>query len=97
MKRKIEGIVYFDIGAKRFDFGAGWDKDWFVDGVWSSCGGGYSFIAEHTINIELPDDFDIIAPQLQFLDAKEKELTLQYNQAIKQIKCERNSLLAIEG
>lgn len=95
MKRKIDGIVYFDISRKEFDFSASFSKIWFDDrgGMWNE----YIFVAEHSITLDLPDDFNITKPQLANLDAKEKELTLQYKQAMHQIKCERNSLLAIEG
>lgn len=95
MKSKIDGIIYFDISRKEFDFSASFIKRWFDDegGQWN----GYIFVAEHSIEIDMPDDFDLIGPQLAALDVKEAELNLQYNQAIKQIKCERNSLLAIEG
>lgn len=97
MKRKIEGVVFFDCQTKQMNFSGTFRKSFFDDGVWKAEYSTYIFIAEHSIELDMPDDFDIIGPQLAVLDDKENELNLQYKQAIKQIKCERNSLLALEG
>lgn len=93
MKQTIKGVLAMEDGVVKFL--PGWHKGMFEDGVYSSSYSQYIFIKEHEFEYELPADFDPIKPQLAALDAKEKELTFQYNQALNHIKVKRQELLAI--
>lgn len=93
MKQTIKGVLAMEDGVVKFL--PGWNKDMFEDGVYSSSYSEYIFIKEHEFEYELPEDFDPIKPQIAALDAKEKELTFQYNQALNHIKVKRQELLAI--
>ncbi len=89
MKKTIKGVLALEDGEVRFI--SGWFKGMFENGIL----GEYIFIKEHEFEYELPADFDPIKPQIAALDAKEKELTFQYNQALNHIEVKRQELLAI--
>lgn len=89
MKQTIKGVLAMKNGEVRFL--SGWFQGMFKNGILD----GYTFIKGHELEYELPADFDPIKPQLAALDAKEKELTFQYNQALNHIKVKRQELLAI--
>ena len=91
-QKTIKGVIIFDVDAKEYGFREYFEESDFQEGVWNN----YVFVANHEITFSLPDGFDTIRPQLASLDAKEKELTLQYNQALNHIQAQRNNLLAIE-
>lgn len=96
MKQKIEGVIVFDANAKRYDFLIGMShlKE---DGHYISEFTHWIYVCDHTIEIDIPADFDTTKPQLDALDAKEKELKFQYKQALEHINVERNNLLALEN
>lgn len=95
MKQTIKGVLAMVDGE--VDFLSNWNKGMFENGVRQGKFSQYLFIKEHEheLEYELPADFDPIKPQLAALDAKEKELTFQYNQALNHIKVKRQELLAI--
>lgn len=93
MKQTIKGVLALVDGE--IDFLSNWHKGMFENGVRSGTYTHYIFIKEHELEYELPADFDPIKPQIAALDAKEKELTFQYNQALNHIKVKRQELLAI--
>lgn len=95
-QKKIEGMICYDVHNKKFGFET-FKKDFFEDGVWRGDHVHYIFVCDHTLTFELPENFDTITPQLNALDAKEKELKIQYHQALEHIKVQRNNLLAIEA
>lgn len=95
-QKTIKGVIVFDVNAKKYGI-----RDWieesdFVDGSYQTEYSHFVFVANHEITFSLPDGFDTIGPQIAALDAKEKELTLRYNQALHHIQVQRNNLLAIE-
>lgn len=94
MKQKIEGVIVFNVDNKKYEFTEYPKKDKFKDGVYVSDYLNFVFVREHTIEFE-SGGVDLVKPQLNSLDAKEKELTIQYNQALQHIKVQRNNLLAI--
>ena len=97
MTQKImEGMIYYDVDRKSYHFGT-FPKEYFDEGVWQGDHVHYIFVCDHTLTFDLPDNFDAITPQLNALDAKEKELKIQYHQALEHIKVQRNNLLAIEA
>lgn len=91
-QKTIKGVIVFDVDTKEYSIKDYLKESDFQDGVWRN----YVFVANHEITFSLPDGFDTIRPQIAALDAKEKELTLQYNQALNHIQVQRNNLLAIE-
>jgi len=93
MKQTIKGVLAMD--GEKVRFLEDWHEGMFKDGVYSSSYSQYIFIKEQEFEYELPADFDPIKPQISALDAKEKELTFQYNQALNHIKAKRQELLAI--
>ena len=95
-QKNIEGLIYYDVGSKQYFFGT-FPKEYFVDGVWQGEHVHYIFVCDHTLTFDLPEGFDTVTLQLNALDAKEKELKIQYHQALEHIKVQRNNLLAIEG
>lgn len=94
-QKSIEGMIYYDVERKKFCFDV-FPKEYFVDGVWQGDYVNYIFVCDHTLTFDLPEGFDIVTPQLNALDEKEKELKIQYHQALEHIKVQRNNLLAIE-
>src|SRR5690625_4134397 len=94
-QKNIEGLIYYDVGKNTYCFG-NFPKEFFVDGVWEDEYVHYIFVCDHTLSFDLPENFDAVTPQLNALDAKEKELKIQYHQALENIKVQRNNLLAIE-
>lgn len=94
---KIEGVIVFDLDSMEYGFKSYADESWFKDGMYQSEYSKWVFVANHTIEISIPEDFDIIKPQLAALDAQETELTAKYQSALTQIQVKRNNLLAIEG
>lgn len=93
MKQTIKGVLAMVDGE--VEFLTNWSERMFDNGVRKGTFDTYIFIKEHEIEYELPEDFDPIKPQIAALDAKEKELTFQYNQALNHIKVKRQELLAI--
>lgn len=94
-QKNIDGLIYYNVDSKQYRF-ASFPKDYFVDGVWQGEYMHYIFVCDHTLSFDLPEGFDTVTPQLNALDAKEKELKIQYHQALEHIKVQRNNLLAIE-
>lgn len=94
-QKRIEGLIYYDVDSKQYCFDT-FPKDYFDEGVWKGKHVYYIFVCEHTLTFDLPENFDTVTPQLNALDAKEKELKIQYHQALEHIKVQRNNLLAIE-
>lgn len=94
---KIEGVIVFDLDAGEYQFLDYLHEGKFENGVYFTEYMKVIFVANHTIEISIPDDFDIIKPQLAALDAQETELTAKYQAALTQIQVKRNNLLAIEG
>jgi len=94
-QKNIEGMIYYDVISKEYCFG-NFPKEYFVDGVWKGEHVHFIFVCDHTLTFDLPENFDTVTPQLNALDAKEKELKIQYHQALEHIKVQRNNLLAIE-
>lgn len=95
--KEIKGVIYFDAKEKRYSFIQGVDKSFFKDGVYTSEWASWVFVKEHVIEFEIPKNLDLIAPQLNALDAQEENLTVKYNMALNHINVQRNNLLAIEG
>ena len=93
MKQTIKGVLAMEDGVVKFF--PNWHKGMFKNGVMNDALWNLIFIKEHEFEYELPADFDPIKPQIAALDAKEKELTFQYNQALNHIKVKRQELLAI--
>lgn len=92
MKVEIKGVILYDTARKKYIH-----RDFLQEiHIKAEMFHEYVFICEHTISIDI-DDIDLIKPQLDALDAKEKELTFQYKQALEHIKVERNNLLALEN
>ena len=89
-QKNIEGVVVFDVAMKEYRF-----SSILTESVVTGCD-DYIFVCDHTLTFDLPEGFDTITPQLNALDAKEKELKIQYHQALENIKVQRNNLLAIE-
>ena len=94
-QKRIEGMICYDVQDKKFVFET-FPKGFFEDGVWQGDYIHYIFVCDYTLSFDLPEGFDTVAPQLNALDAKEKELKTQYHQALEHIKVQRNNLLAIE-
>lgn len=95
-QKTIKGVIVFDVNRKEYSFIDWLEESDFVDGSYQTEFSHYVFVANHEITFSLPEGFNTIKPQLVALDAKEKELTLQYNQALRHIQVQRNNLLAIE-
>lgn len=95
-QKTIRGVIVFDVDAKEYGFRDWLEESDFVDGSYQTEFSHYVFVANHEITFALPDGLDTVGPQLKALDAKEKELTLKYNQALHHIQVQRNNLLAIE-
>jgi len=94
-QKNIEGMICYDVRNKKFGFET-FPKSFFEDGVWKGEHVHYIFVCDHTLSFDLPEGFDTVTPQLNALDAKEKELKIQYHLALEHIKVQRNNLLAIE-
>lgn len=99
MKQKIEikGSFAFDVNKKRFVFLSEWGREMFEKGFHKSDYSHYILVSYESISFDVPEDFDVIKPQLDALDSQEKELTFQYNQALQHIRVQRNNLLALEN
>lgn len=95
-QKTIKGVIAFDVNTKEYSFKDYLEESDFVDGSYQTDYSNYVFVANHEITFSLPDGLDTVGPQIKALDAKEKELTLQYNQALHHIQVQRNNLLAIE-
>lgn len=95
-QKTIKGVIVFNINLKEYSFKDYLEESDFVDGSFRTEYSNYVLVANHEITFHLPEGFDTVGPQLAALDAKEKELTLQYNQALNHIQVQRNNLLAIE-
>jgi len=92
----IKACLVFDVPLKKFGL-----KDYlqaadFRSGVYKTEYSHYVLVREVTLPFSIPAGFDIIKPQLNHLDDQEKELTIQYKQALQHIQVQRNNLLAIE-
>lgn len=95
-QKTIKGVIVFDVNRKEYCIRDWLEESDFVDGLYKTQYSHFVFVANHKITFDLPDGFDAVGPQLAALDAKENELTLQYNQALQHIQTQRNNLLAIE-
>lgn len=72
--------------------------EWFNDGVRNVTGDWVEYLIRPIeLEIELPEDFDPLQPQLKALDAKEKAVTAKYQLDMTNIKAERQKLLALEN
>jgi len=95
-QKNIEGLIYYDVDSNTYRFDT-FSKEYFDEGLWIGEHVHYIFVCDHTLTFDLPEGFDTTTSQLNALDAKEKELKIQYHQALEHIKVQRNNLLAIEG
>lgn len=94
---EITGVVVWDLDYKSYRF-----KDYlvegdFVNGLFKTDYTNLAFVASHQINLKVPANLDLVGAQLKCLDEKEKEIHLQFKQALRNIQIERNNLLAIEN
>ena len=72
--------------------------DAFTDGVRRVADGWIQYlIREIEIEVDLPADFDPIAPQLAALNEREKQIKAKYQLDLTNIEHERQKLLAIEN
>jgi hypothetical protein len=93
---KISGCIVYDSNDTKHKF-ADWLKpEYFSDEVYESCVRGLVLICPHTIEIDEPENLDLITPQLRDLDRQEADLSAKYQAAKTQIEAKRQSLLAIE-
>ena len=58
---------------------------------------GRVFVKEHTITIEVPDDFDPRTLQVQMLEAEKQKARANFQASITEIDRQIQSLLDIEG
>ena len=66
--------------------------------LWSETAqGGRVFVKEHTITVEVPDDFDPQPLQVQALEAAKQKARAEFQERITEIDRKIQSLLAIEG
>lgn len=93
---QLKGVVFFNVDDNAYGFSHHLSKESFIEGVITTEYVTYVYIAEHTITVDLPCDLDLVSPQLKALDAKEKELRFEFNQALNHIKVQRENLLSIE-
>lgn len=93
---EIKALVVYDVRDKEYRI-SGMCASAFKDGVYKSDFFYLILIEETTLVVDLPEGFDPVKPQLDYLDHKEKEVTFKYNQTIRQIQVERQNLLAIEN
>lgn len=94
---EIKALLVYDVKNRRYNLETVFNAGMFEDGVYKDDYFFMILIEETTLVVDLPEGFDPVKPQLDYLDHKEKEVTFQYNQTIRQIQVERQSLLAIEN
>ena len=58
---------------------------------------GRVFVKEHTITVEVPDDFDPRPQQVAALEAEKQKARAEFQKRITEIDRQIQSLLAIEG
>ena len=95
MKIKIEGSIYFDPDSMKYGGGiipayrfCDSTKDNFCD---------YVRVVPHTLEVEIPDDFDPRPGMVEKLREKRKQAHADFAAMVMKIDQEINSLLAIEN
>jgi len=93
----VKGVIVFDANTKSYALVGYLTASDFEVGGWAMENhSNYVLVREVILPLDLPENFDTVTSQLKSLDAKEKELKIQYHQALEHIKVQRNNLLAIE-
>lgn len=93
MKIKIEGGIYFDPDSLKYSSS---DKYRFCCVVQSNfC--GYTLIVPHTLEAEIPDDFDPRHGMVAELREERKKAEREFAARVMEIDQRINSLLAIEN
>lgn len=93
----ITGVVVWDLDSKSYKFKDYLEEGDFLNGLYRNVYANLAFVASHQINLKVPANLDLVGAQLKCLDEKEKEIHLQFKQALRNIQIERNNLLAIEN
>ena len=93
---KVEGVIVYDAQEGKYSFRDWIKPQYFSDVAFERCVQGLVMICPHAIEVDEPDDLDIITPQLRELDRQEADLAAKYQAAKTEIAAKRQSLLAIE-
>lgn len=94
MKIELKGYLFCRLygGKPEFEL-LPWDcRTWDATSV-----DGRVFVKEHTITIEVPDDFDPRTLQVQMLEAEKQKARAIFQARITEIDRQIQNLLAIEG
>ena len=94
MKIELKGYLFCRLygGKPEFEM-LPWDCR-----IWDAAGvDGRVFVKEHTITVEVPDDFDPRPQQVAALEAEKQKARAEFQKRITEIDRQIQSLLAIEG
>ena len=92
----LNGVIVYDLDDRQYHFKDHFTADDFPGGVWNTDYSHYVLVCKHMTTVEVPNDIDLITPQLHDLDRQEADLAVKYHAAKTQIAAKRQSLLAIE-
>lgn len=95
MKIIIKGVIVYDANNKSYRFCSAFLREDFKKGALRREYLNYVLVCEHEIQVDV-QEVDLIGPQLDALDEKEKELTSEYQRRKAAIQAERQKLLALE-
>lgn len=95
MKIKIEGAIYFDPDSAKF--GKNVCAEWRFCAIVQPNFAGYVLAAPHTIEAEIPDDFDPRPGMVEALRKERQEAERAFAARVMEIDRRINSLLAIEN
>ncbi len=95
MKFQFEGFLYL----RKYPWETEWTLDFGYDGMDEPSEhrtATYIKIGPHTLMAEVPDDIDLLTPQIDQIKAQMHELRAKSEAALAQMQERINSLLAIE-
>ena len=93
MKIKIDGGIYFDTNALKYGCGT---KHKFFNGEFKAWA-NYVPICAHTVEADIPDDFDPRPGMIEVLQEERKRAHANFAAKVMEIDQCINSLLAIEN